>query len=336
MSSAEETPKKNTCAMYGRLATAFVGTVLLFSGVGLQLFSAGNLYSVPLSMYCQAYSGTPDLSTIASFRALISSAFATRQACLALNGTSRDACCATIGGYTGLCARPDVQNVAITSTGTIGSAHDKMSLLTSILGGFFGVSNSAGYDSANAEFWCKNCPNDYRWPPLPNTCSCGPHRCAVGWRWANPSPLPVHRKNCPFVPTDSGGVPISNSNVCNCPGGAVSQPGQAFWATVGDSSLAADYIQCSDKTQARPRRTRRAWPPESRGKPQRRLARRRRRRAAAAVAGRRDRRSPARLPPFLPPCRRRPVQRQWRGRRGAGGRRRRCPGLDHGALPRAK
>lgn len=92
-----------------------------------------------------------------------------------------------------------------------------MSLLTAILGGFFGVGNASGYDSANAEFWCRNCPNDYR-------------------------------KNCPFIPTDSGGQPISNSNVCNCPGGTVSQPGQAFWATVGDSSLAADYIQCSDKT----------------------------------------------------------------------------------------
>jgi hypothetical protein len=162
MSAPGEAPKANGCAMYSRLATAFVGIVILFSGVGLQLFSAGNLYNVPLSMYCQAYSGTPDLSTAASFKTLISSAFATRQACLALNGTSRDACCATIGGYTGLCARPD-SRVAIASTGAIGSAHEKMSLLTAILGGFFGVGNASGYDSANAEFWCRNCPNDYRY-----------------------------------------------------------------------------------------------------------------------------------------------------------------------------
>ena len=43
-------------------------------------------------------------------------------------------------------------------------------------------------------------------------------------------------------------MPISDSKVCNCPGGAVSQPGQAFWSTIGDSSLASDYIMCSDKT----------------------------------------------------------------------------------------
>ena len=163
MSGREETPPKpGGFAMYARLATAFVGTVLRFSGVGLQLFSAGNRYSVPLSMYCQAYSGTPDLATTASFQALISVAFSTRQACLALNGSSRDACCATIGGYTGLCAQPSVTNLAIASTGTITSAHAKMNLTTSVLGSLFGVNASNGYGSANAEFWCKNCPNDYR------------------------------------------------------------------------------------------------------------------------------------------------------------------------------
>jgi hypothetical protein len=161
--------------MYARLATAFVGTILLFSGVGLQLFSAGNLYSVPLSMYCQAYAGTPDLSTTASFKVLLSDALSTRQSCLMLNGTSRDACCATIGGYTGLCAQPNITNAGIASTGTIVSAHAKMRLMTAILGSFFGVNSSAGYGEANAEFYCRNCPNDHRFCSHPSNNATHPH-----------------------------------------------------------------------------------------------------------------------------------------------------------------
>lgn len=160
MAGEDGPPKNGGCAMYGRLATAFVGTVLLFCGVGLQLFSAGNLYSVPLSMYCQAYSGTPDLSTTASFTALTSAAFSARQACLVLNGTARDTCCAGIGGYSGLCAQPEMTSAAIKTSGM--TAHQKMALMTNILGEFFGVNTSSGYGDANAEFWCKNCPNDYR------------------------------------------------------------------------------------------------------------------------------------------------------------------------------
>mmetsp|Transcript_74046 Transcript_74046/g.197396 ORF Transcript_74046/g.197396 Transcript_74046/m.197396 type:complete len:447 (-) Transcript_74046:170-1510(-) len=217
MSANEEGPKPGL-AMYARLATAFVGVVLLYTGVGLQLFSAGNLYNVPLSMYCQAYSGSGDLATAQSFKTLISTAYDSRKACLALNGTDRDKCCASIGGYSGLCARPDVPAADYRSNGTFASARDKLNLTTSILGSLFGVNTSASYNGANAEFWCKNCPNDYR-------------------------------KNCPFNSADSGTGSITDSKVCNCPGGTISSSGQAFWATIGEASLASDYILCSDKAQ---------------------------------------------------------------------------------------
>lgn len=190
-------------------------TIVLFCGVVLQVFSAGRLYSVPLSSYCQAYSGSPDFSTTVSFKELSNTALARRQACLALNGTSRDACCDKIGGYSGLCTSPSVNLGASFRATNSTAARYKMEMMTQLLGDFFGVISASRYDEANAEFWCKNCPNDVR-------------------------------KNCPFVP-DSGAA-ITDSQLCSCPGGLISKPGQAFWATIGDAALASDFIVCSDKT----------------------------------------------------------------------------------------
>jgi hypothetical protein len=214
--SRESNPALSNWGMYFRYMAAFIFVIILFAGVGLQIFSAGNLYNVPLSSYCQAYSGTPDFSTTVSFKELANTALAKRQTCLALNGTKRDSCCSLVGGYSGLCASPGVNvGIGIKSNGTIGSAQSKMRLMTELLGNFFGVSSASRYDEANAEFWCKNCPNDVR-------------------------------KNCPFKPTDSGSA-ISDAKLCSCPGGVISKPGQAFWATIGDAALASDFIRCSDK-----------------------------------------------------------------------------------------
>ena len=214
-----DTPDQGSCAWYLRLCVAFTGAVLLFSGVGMQIFSAGNLYGVPLSLLCQAYTGTPDFSTTASFQTLISTALANRAACLALNGSSRDACCAQIGGYTGLCAQPsNLGGIIPFSNGTYASAHYKMNLMTTILGEFFNVPSPNMYIDANPEFWCRNCPNDFR-------------------------------QKCPFVPVDSGKSAFSSSSVCACPGGTVSQPGQAFWSTIGEDLLSTDFILCDDKAQ---------------------------------------------------------------------------------------
>ena len=215
-SSRESSHALSNWGMYFRYMAAFIFTVILFSGVGLQIFSAGNLYNVPLSSYCQAYSGTPDFSTTVSFKELANTALAKRQACLTLNGTKRDTCCSLIGGYSGLCSSPGINvGIGIKSNGTLGSAQFKMRLMTELLGNFFGVASASRYDEANAEFWCKNCPNDVR-------------------------------KNCPFKPTGSGSS-ISDDKLCSCPGGVISKPGQAFWATIGDAALASDFIRCSDK-----------------------------------------------------------------------------------------
>ena len=190
-------------------------TIVLFCGVVLQVFSAGHLYSVPLSSYCQAYSGSPDFSNTASFKELANTALARRQACLTLNGTQRDACCAKIGGYSGLCSSPTVNLGSSVKATNATIAQFKMQMMTQLLGDFFGVTSASRYDEANAEFWCKNCPNDVR-------------------------------KNCPFISSDSG-ASITDTQLCSCPGGQISKPGQPFWATIGDAALASDFIVCSDK-----------------------------------------------------------------------------------------
>ena len=106
------------------------------------------------------------------------------------------------------------------SNGTFASAHYKMGLITAILGEFFNVASPSAFSNANPEFWCQNCPNDYR-------------------------------PKCPFLVPDSGMSTITSSTLCACPGGNVSQPGQAFWSTIGENALASDYALCTDKAQVR-------------------------------------------------------------------------------------
>lgn len=85
-------------------------------------------------------------------------------------------------------------------------------LFTAVLGEFIGVRSANDYGSANAEFWCKNCPND-------------------------------SRKNCPF--RSFGG----NSTSCECPGGILSRPGQPIWSVSSEAQLSSRYILCSDKAK---------------------------------------------------------------------------------------
>jgi len=91
-----------------------------------------------------------------------------------------------------------------------------MKLMTEILGAFFNVPAANMYINANPEFWCRNCPNDYR-------------------------------RNCPFLQQDSSNTGIAD--LCACPGGNLSQPGQPFWGTIGEDMLSSDYVLCSDKAQ---------------------------------------------------------------------------------------
>jgi hypothetical protein len=93
-----------------------------------------------------------------------------------------------------------------------------MILITSVLGRFFNVPAANMYVNANPQFWCRNCPNDYL-------------------------------RNCLFLQQDSNKTSITDSDLCACPGGNLSQPGQPFWATIGEDMLSSDYVLCSDMAQ---------------------------------------------------------------------------------------
>jgi len=81
------------------------------------------------------------------------------------------------------------------------------------------------YDTANAEFWCKNCPNDYR-------------------------------KNCPFDPVEN----VTAGDVCKCPGGELSKG--EFWAIAPENQRAGRYILCSDQAKVYRAWIEALYPPE--------------------------------------------------------------------------
>mmetsp|Transcript_23093 Transcript_23093/g.46776 ORF Transcript_23093/g.46776 Transcript_23093/m.46776 type:complete len:431 (+) Transcript_23093:241-1533(+) len=222
-----------------RGVVGFVGFVFLLTGISLQFFSAGNLYGVPLEKLCEAYSGSEELSDARSFSALIQSVLDQRKLCLDLAVTAnfeddenREAreCCQrhSPGGgpddwiLKGICAKPWLTNLDLfreTSEARILSPQEKMDLYTSVLGDFIGVQSAGKYYQANPEFWCKNCPDDYR-------------------------------KNCPFDPPKQGdeGEPV-NEELCECPGGSIATRDTAFWAMENDHRLGSDFVKCSDKAK---------------------------------------------------------------------------------------
>jgi hypothetical protein len=51
-----------------------------------------------------------------------------------------------------------------------------------------------------------------------------------------------NRHNRPFLQQDSGHTGITDSDLCACPGGNLSQPGQPFWGTIGEDMLSSDYV----------------------------------------------------------------------------------------------
>mmetsp|Transcript_765 Transcript_765/g.2024 ORF Transcript_765/g.2024 Transcript_765/m.2024 type:complete len:414 (+) Transcript_765:106-1347(+) len=201
------------CAGYIRMLLAFLGTIFLLAGIALQFLAAGNLYGIRLGSLCRAHSGSPELSNRQSFNDFINAAFQKRASCLALpEGMERYKCCSV---YAGLCARPDIPDRASMN---FLDPIPRMELLTTVLGTFMSVRSPSAFDSANPEFWCKNCPNDWR-------------------------------RNCPFDPVDADNTTagVQVDKVCDCPGGQLSRPGVPFWATISDNQLATRYLLCSDK-----------------------------------------------------------------------------------------
>ena len=121
--------------------------------------------------------------------------------------------------FSGICADPWLTGFSLNNDTGLDTAQS-LQLFTDILGDFIGVDSPRGYATANAEFWCKNCPNDYR-------------------------------KNCPFDPVDeNAALPgMQVSDLCECPGGRLSQPGQPFWSFAGDNQLSGRYIMCADQAK---------------------------------------------------------------------------------------
>ena len=192
-----------------------------------QVASASSLYGVKLENMCKAYSGSPEISNKESFTVLINSVMASRRECLSKPTQSEImACCQakTLAGkqwyQSGICAKPwlwkDGKGFSLTNSSGL-SLQESMELFTSILGDFIGISQPFHYGLANAEFYCKNCPNDFR-------------------------------KNCPFDPPKGEIPPPGQEELCDCPGGELSRPGQPFWAMSSDQA-AGKYVLCSDQAK---------------------------------------------------------------------------------------
>mmetsp|Transcript_18689 Transcript_18689/g.44502 ORF Transcript_18689/g.44502 Transcript_18689/m.44502 type:complete len:429 (-) Transcript_18689:105-1391(-) len=213
---------------------SFIGFIFLIAGVSLQFISAGNLYGVPLPKLCEAYSGSDEVSDVQGFQVFIQAVLEQRDMCLdmavspnfdAEENRAAVECCrlhspssAGRDGWIlkGVCAKPWLTNLNIfteTANERLMTPHEKMDLYTSILGDFIGVSSAGKYFEANPEFWCKNCPNDYR-------------------------------RNCPFEPP-----PNSTDQLCACPGGRIAAPDDAFWAMEGDHQLTSDFVTCGEKAK---------------------------------------------------------------------------------------
>jgi hypothetical protein len=199
-----------------------------------QVFSAGNLYGVPLTTMCESYSGSSEVSDAASFTALLQEVMKQRTTCFEMPfaegelqvwddenmGLSKAAqkCCKDHSPrrrswyFSGICADPwTSRNASLTDIAKLPIA-DSLRLFTDILSDFIGVQSPNHYDTANAEFWCKNCPNDYR-------------------------------KNCPFDPA----LNSTSGDVCKCPGGELSNG--AFWAIAPENQITGRYILCSDQAK---------------------------------------------------------------------------------------
>ncbi|KAJ1475477.1 hypothetical protein T484DRAFT_3172556 [Baffinella frigidus] len=211
-----------------RLAGILFASLFVLIGISLQLISAGNLYGVPLSDMCKAYSGSPDYSDKESFDKLIDAVLVTRKQCLGGLSTNitmaeraeRVECCEkhspgpSIWQLSGICAKPWLLEISQKNNSDITdlTPMEKMELFTSVLGDFIGVQSADGYMDANPEFWCKNCPDD-------------------------------QRKNCPFDPAPGS----AREKVCDCPSGRVSTASEPFWSMVTDHGLTADFVRCDDK-----------------------------------------------------------------------------------------
>ena len=195
-----------------------------------QVFSAGNLYGVPLDTMCKAYSGSPEHADRNSFTELIDDVLNQRQACLSLGnysafqdeGSELMKCCLAHSKpgsspvsvlLHGICADPWYDQFSTTNSSGL-SLHDTLKLFTDILGDFIGVPAPNQYGNANAEFWCKNCPNDAR-------------------------------ANCPFDPPKES----TYEGLCTCPGGKISSSREHFWSMSPESQLSGRYILCSDQAK---------------------------------------------------------------------------------------
>ena len=241
--SAGAAPDKK-CFYYCRILLALLATVFVLVGVSMQAYSASNLYGVPLETQCTAYSGTPAVSDTESFKELIKEVIKERKYCLTrvgedpaapadclrsgYNNTAICKCCldhsppgtsALASYFHGICAKPWLAGVDLNNDTGLDAA-GSLELFTSILGDFIGVKAPNHYETANAEFWCKNCPNDYR-------------------------------SNCPFDPpaSNSDASGAQAKDLCQCPGGMPSRKGEPYWAMVTDSQLSGRYVRCADQAK---------------------------------------------------------------------------------------
>mmetsp|Transcript_24110 Transcript_24110/g.20265 ORF Transcript_24110/g.20265 Transcript_24110/m.20265 type:complete len:421 (-) Transcript_24110:164-1426(-) len=209
-----------------RVLMALISSVLLLLGISMQVFSASNLYGVPLHTMCKSYSGSPEVSDTTSFTALITKVLEQREECLTKPSQQEILeCCKSHSPsedswyFSGICAKPWLSGFSLKNDTGL-NLGESLDLFTSVLSDFIGVAHSNEYANANAEFWCKNCPNDYR-------------------------------KNCPFDPPDDDvAMPgMQSSGLCECPGGKLSTKDEHFWSSSADSSLSGRYILCSDQAK---------------------------------------------------------------------------------------
>ena len=197
------------------------------------MFSASNLYGVPLGLMCKSTTGSDVLQEKEGFTVIIKDVLDQRKKCLGAGSQicmnprqvwpmcdEIETCCKASGSGSskspwyvrGVCARPWLSGFSLSNTTGL-SLMETMDLFTAVLGELVGVDKPYNYGLANSEFWCKNCPNN-------------------------------GLLHCPFNPNAADAA----YSDC-CAGGSVSKAGEAFWAMSPETQISGKYILCSDQAK---------------------------------------------------------------------------------------
>jgi len=199
----------------------------------VQVFSASNLYGVPLGLMCKSTTGSDLLQEKEGFTVIIKDVLDQRKKCLGAGSQicknprqvwpmcdEIETCCTASGTGSskspwyvrGVCARPWLSGFSLSNTTGL-SLMETMDLFTAVMGELVGVDKPYNYGLANSEFWCKNCPNN-------------------------------GQLHCPFNPNAADAA----YNDC-CAGGSLSKAGEAFWAMSPETQISGKYILCSDQAK---------------------------------------------------------------------------------------